>query len=247
MKIALLSDIHSNVFALEAVLEDARLRGVEQVLNLGDIFYGPIAPKATYDLLRDHDFVTILGNQDRQICEASKEDVDANPTMRFVRESLGDEPVTWMKSLPFDNQFNDDIYMCHGTPTSDLIYLLEDINTGRPCLRPENEIVELLHGQASNVVVCGHTHIPRTVKIGSGQVIVNPGSVGLPAYTDNEPVLHSMENYCPHASYAILEKTTAGWTIQQLKVSYPYQQAVRKAQEQQREDWAHFLSSGRGL
>ncbi len=247
MKIAVLSDIHSNVFALEAVLEDASLRGVEQILNLGDIFYGPIAPKATYDLLRKYDFVTILGNQDRQIYEASKEDVDANPTMRFVRDSLGDEPVTWMKSLPFDTQFNDDIYMCHGTPTSDLIYLLEDINTGSPCLRPENEIVELLDGQSSNVVVCGHTHIPRTVKIGSGQVIVNPGSVGLPAYTDNEPVLHSMENYCPHASYAILEKTTEGWTIQQLKVSYPYLQAVRKAQEQQREDWAHFLSSGRGL
>ena len=97
------------------------------------------------------------------------------------------------------------------------------------------------------MIICGHTHIPRTVKIASGQLIINPGSVGLPAYTDDEPVIHSMENYCPHASYAVLEKGKTGWTVQQIKVSYDYQEAVKKAKERQREDWGHFLSTGRGL
>ena len=51
MRIAVLSDIHSNVFALEAVINDAKQRGAEKMFNLGDIVYGPVAPKATYALL----------------------------------------------------------------------------------------------------------------------------------------------------------------------------------------------------
>jgi len=71
MKIAALSDIHSNVFALAAVLTDVKKRGVDVVVNLGDILYGSIEPKATYDLLMQHDIITISGNQDRQIHEAT--------------------------------------------------------------------------------------------------------------------------------------------------------------------------------
>jgi putative phosphoesterase len=247
MKIAVLSDIHSNVFALEAVVEDAQKRGVGQTLNLGDIFYGPIAPKATYELLKAHDFVTIRGNQDRQIYEASHGAINANPTMRFVLNDLGEEPISWMKTLPFDNQLNDEIYMCHGSPANDLTYLLENIETGRPCLRSDSQIVASLDGQSSNIILCGHTHIPRSVETSSGQLIINPGSVGLPAYTDDEPFMHSMENFSPHASYAVIEQGKAGWTIQQIKVPYDYQKAVQTAKKQQREDWGYFLDTGRGL
>ena len=247
MKIAVLSDIHSNVFALEAVIADAKKRGVEQKLNLGDILYGPIAPRSTYELLNEHDFFTIRGNQDRQIYEASCAEIDSNPTLQFILNDLGEEPIRWMKSLPFDFQLNDEIYMCHGSPTNDLEYLLENIETGFPILRSDREIVASLNGQTSKIVLCGHTHIPRTVKITSGQMVINPGSVGLPAYTDDEPILHSMENYCSHASYTIIESNKTGCAIQQIKVSYNHQKAAKMAKEQQRDDWWHFLSTGRGL
>ena len=246
MRIAALSDIHSNVFALEAVVRDARQRGAELMLNLGDVLYGPIAPRATYDLLGEHEFVTIRGNQDRQIYEATTEEIDSNPTLRFVFNELGETPINWMKTLPVDRQINDDIYLCHGTPTNDMVYLLENVETGRAHLRSDSEIIELLGGQSSEIVVCGHTHIPRTVALDSGQLVVNPGSVGLPAYTDDEPVFHSMENFCPHASYAIIEEGVSGWTVQQVKVSYDYQKAAKEAANRQREDWAHFLTTGRG-
>jgi len=81
----------------------------------------------------------------------------------------------------------------------------------------------------------------------SGQLIANPGSIGLPAYTDDEPVVHSMESYCPHASYAILEKSSVGWTIQHIKVPYEFQCASEESKKRQREDWAHFLRTGRRL
>ncbi len=257
MKLAVLSDIHGNVFALEAVIEDALSCGVKQMVNLGDTFYGPIAPWATYELLQKHGMLaTIRGNQDRQICEAaqkasrkeaSPDESAAHPTMRFVLDDLGREALDWMRSLPSDCRLDDDIYMCHGSPASDLEYLLENIRAGHPRLRSDREITASLGGQRAEIILCGHTHIPRCVQLSSGQMVINPGSVGLPAYTDDEPVLHSMENYCSHASYAVLEKRASGWIVRQMKVAYDVQQAVALARERQREDWAHFLRTGRKI
>ena len=247
MRIAALSDIHSNVFALEAVIEDVMARKADVIVNLGDILYGPIAPRATYDLLKQHNFITIRGNQDLQIYEATSDEINANPTMQFILNDLGGEPLEWMQRLPFDHQFDEDVYLCHGTPNDDLIYLLENVSTGKAVLRSDNEILEMLQGQNSSLILCGHSHLPRTVSLSSGQIVVNPGSVGLPAYTDDEPVKHSMENHSHHASYTIIEKSSQGWLTQHIKVPYAFQKAIEAAEKRNRMDWVHFLSTGRGL
>ncbi len=247
MRIAVLSDIHSNVFALEAVLRDADTRDVETMLNLGDILYGPIAPRATYELLMERQLITIRGNQDRQIFEATDAEIASNPTMQFILEELGDEPLNWMKSLPFDLQLTEEVYLCHATPTNDLVYLLENVESGVAQLRSDSEILEQLHGQASKVVLCGHTHTARAVYTSTNQFIINPGSVGLPAYTDDAPFPHSMESYSPHASYAIVECGADGWCAQHIKVPYDYERAARQALKENRPDWAHFLSTGRRM
>jgi len=245
MKIAVLSDIHSNQFALDAVINNIKSQGVDLSVNLGDILYGPIAPRATYELLMQHDFVTICGNQDRQIYEATKADITANPTMQFILDDLGSEPLEWMRSLPFDKQLNDEIYLCHGTPTHDLTYLLEDISKGYAQLRSDQEISTLLAGNNSELICCGHTHQPRTVALASGQTIINPGSVGLQAYTDDEPVLHSMENFSPHARYAIIEKINGLWNVEHINVAYDIEAAVNESRKRQRLDWVHCLTTGR--
>lgn len=232
MKIAVLSDIHSNVFALEAVIADAKNHDVDLMVNLGDILYGPIDPKGTYDLLMQHDIVTICGNQDRQIFEATTEEIVSNPTMKFIIDNLGKESIEWMKSLPFDIQLNDDVYLCHGTPNDDLIYLLENVDLGYARLRSDNEIIKLLNGQESKLICCGHTHTPRAVSLTTGQIIVNPGSVGLQAYTDDEPLIHSMENFNPMASYAIVDKVADSWNIEHIKVPYNVKLAVTECEKE---------------
>lgn len=247
MKFAILSDIHSNVFALEAVIADAKKHAIDFMVNLGDILYGPIAPKATYDLLMQYDIVTLCGNQDRQIFEATTDEINSNSTMKFIIDNLGNEPIEWMKSLPFDVQLNDDVYLCHGTPSNDLIYLLENVERGYPHLRSDSEIITKLNGQQSNLICCGHTHIPRTVTLSTGQTVVNPGSVGLQAYTDDEPIIHSMENFNPMASYSIIEKTVDGWNIEHIKVPYNVKLAVVECHKRNRKDWVHFLTTGRQL
>jgi predicted phosphodiesterase len=245
MKIAILSDIHSNVYALEAVLQDAKLRECTALANLGDILYGPISPRDTYNLLRENEFLTISGNQDREIYQSTPAAISSNPTMQFILNDLGNEPLAWMRSLPFDMQVDNGLYFCHGTPTNDLIYLLEDVSSGSPQLRSDDEIQELLAGQKTKLICCGHTHIPRLVKLSSGALVLNPGSVGLQAYTDEEPVTHSMENYSDRASYAVAEILDGEWLIEHVRVAYDVRSAVEKCLFQGREDWAHFLETGR--
>lgn len=251
--IAAMSDIHSNVFALEAVLADIKHRKVDQIVNLGDILYGPIAPKATYDLLMAHqqDIITIRGNQDRQIYEATTVDIANNATLGFIAEDLPKEAIEWMHSLPFDCHLNGDIYLCHGSPTDDMIYLLEDITSGAPIVRSDSEISALLYGVDSAVTVCGHTHIPRTVALLSGQIVVNTGSVGYPAYEDDLPIVHKMQTYSPHANYALIKciETKQGkrWQTEHIKVAYDHESAARLALKNGRKDWAFALKTGRVL
>jgi predicted phosphodiesterase len=245
MKIALLSDIHSNVFALEAVLANVEQHRVDIAVNLGDILYGPIAPQKTFELLMRHDLITLKGNQDRQIYESTNQEVKANPTLQFILDDLGDEPIAWLKSLPFDKRLNNEVYCCHGSPKSDLTYLLENIETGSATVNSDKKIIKHLNEEKSDVICCGHTHTPRTVDTSSGQLIVNPGSVGLPAYTDDEPIKHSIENYSHHASYAILEKGEFGWIVQHIKVPYDIESAIKECKKRNREDWVTFLTTGR--
>lgn len=245
---AVLSDIHSNIFALKAVVEDAKAKGITKFINLGDILYGPIAPRETYDFLIKHNFITISGNQDRQIYEASDEEIKSNSTMQFIVNDLGEPPLTWMKSLPFDLQLNNDVYLCHGTPKNDLVYLLEDVSSGDAKVRSDHDIINLLDGQKSKIILCGHTHTPRCVQLSTGQMIINPGSVGLQAYLDDEPCKHSIENFSPNASYAILEQSkNSQWHVAFVKVNYDIDSAVNAAKKQNRLDWVHFLSTGRSL
>jgi len=245
-RIAILSDIHANVWALQAVLDHAKNRGVDAIVNLGDTLYGPLKPRATYDrLLQENIAVTIQGNQDRLVYEAGARDLSRNATLAYVIRDLGEEPIHWMSKLPRTAVFERDIFLCHGSPRSDEIYLLEDVMEGIPVVRSDAAIAELLSSVHQPVIVCGHTHIPRVVFLSQGQLVVNPGSVGLPAFDDVHPVHHRMETFAPHASYAIVEKSESGWSASLERVVYHHAAAAEYARSRGRDDWAQGLATGR--
>jgi putative phosphoesterase len=246
MRLAILADIHANIWALEAVLAHARSHSVDAFINLGDTLYGPLKPRETYDrLLQENIAITIQGNQDRLIYEASARDLVSIPTLTYVIRELGEEPIHWLNDLPKTAVFDNDIFLCHGTPGSDTAYLLEDIMDGLPEVRSEGAIRELLQGVHQPVVLCGHTHIPRVVELSTGQLVINPGSVGVQAYDDVEPVRYRMQTYSPHACYAILEKGRAGWNVSLERVSYDHHTAAEHARTMGRDDWAQGIATGR--
>ncbi len=94
------------------------------------------------------------------------------------------------------------------------------------------------------VVLCGHTHLPRSVRSARGQLVVNPGSVGLPAFEDDEPFSHCVETGSPDARYAILERGAHGWSAQLITVPYDHVSMARLARERRRTDWEWALSTG---
>ena len=240
-RIAIIADIHANVWALDAVSSDIRRERVELVVNLGDVLYGPLAPRATFERLQGEKVVlTVRGNQDRQIYDGHN-----SPTFNFVVDDLSVDAIQWLRSLPETAVFEDEIFLCHGTPYSDETYLLENVMSGRPLLKSEDEIVGLVGDVPYPVILCGHSHIPRLVRLASGQIILNPGSVGLPAYSDDEPIPHSMETYSPHASYAILTRTVAGWDVAFQRVAYDFEKASQAAAARGRQDWAKGIGTGR--
>lgn len=244
MRIALISDIHGNLPALDAVLADIARQRVDRLFNLGDICYGPLWPRETWQRLRGLGALTIQGNQDRDLYDFDPTLLQSRPTLRYGVEALGEAGLAWLRALP-QTLAADAIYACHGTPDSDLVYLLEDIASGDARLRPEPDLRGLLGDRAEAVIVCGHTHTPRAVRLGNGQLVVNPGSVGLPAYDDLLPVPHRMQTGSPAARYALIERDEAGaWNAELRSVDYDFESAARQAERNQRTDWAGWLRSG---
>jgi putative phosphoesterase len=221
MKIAALSDIHGNAWALEAVLHDLERRKPDLIVNLGDSLYGPLDPMATFKIIRSVLMSCIAGNEDRLIIEKDVE----SPTMNYALKELDDNALDWLVSLPPMASLEQGILMCHGTPGNDTEYLLEKVmKTGVRAANPE-ETSRLLEGAEEDTILCGHSHLPGVARI-PGRLIINPGSVGCPAFDDSHPFFNRMENYSPEARYAILEYLEGELRIEHVMVPYDHEKAA---------------------
>jgi putative phosphoesterase len=241
-KIAIISDIHGNIVALEKVAADIQSRQVDCVFNLGDHISGPLYPKETLDFLMKQDWVQILGNHDSQLINQAPQQHGLSDQYAF--SFLNDTDLNWLRSLPANTMVDDLFFLFHGTPTRDRTYLLETVGHGRARLATHTEIAQRLNEAVSPIMLCGHTHIPRIVETPQGILIINPGSVGLPAYDDETPEYHVMETGSPHARYAILENKNGYWQAELIAVPYDYQLAAKQARKNGRPDWEYGIQTG---
>jgi len=237
MRIAVVSDIHGNLSALLAVVADFARRGVDQVVNLGDSLSGPLLPKETaHYLMAQKDWVHLAGNHERQILtlHAQSSAVDV-----YAHAQLSRTELDWIASLPHVRQLNDDVLLCHGTPTSDVACLLENADKAAT----PAEIAARLGDVSASLVLCGHTHVPRSVRSG-GKLIVNPGSVGHPAYDDDYPYPHAIQSGSPDAHYAIVERHNGAWLATLITVPYEHHAMAQLARLRNRPDWECALLTG---
>ena len=258
MKLAVISDIHGNLLALQAVLADIARQGVDQTVNLGDILSGPLQVAETADLLMAQDFPTLRGNHERQLLALlgqPAEPLDALTSDGYAASQLSQAHADWLASLPASMALNSEVWLCHGTPGSDLQYWLESVVPGfeqgqGPGVRAAtaSEVTDRLGSALAHpVVLCGHTHVPRVAQCQGPHgavLIVNPGSVGLQAYGDAHPWPHVVENGAPHARYALLQSGPAGWQVSLRAVPYDHMAQSRVAARHHRPDWAHALATG---
>lgn len=237
--LAVLADIHGNSLALDAVLADIDRRGITRIVNLGDAVYGSLDAAGTVDRLRSRGIVSISGNGDRLFG-----DPPTAPDVQAAVAAMGPERLRWLTGLPATLVL-DGIFLCHGTPADDTVYLLERVTEQGLGARPLADVAALVAGVAQQVILCGHSHLPRTALLPDGRLVANPGSVGLPAYSDEVPHPHVVENLSPHARYAILSGGAEGWRVEHVAVPYPWSEAAAAARRRGRPDRAAWLETGR--
>jgi putative phosphoesterase len=243
-QIAVIADIHGNTWALDAVLLDIKRRGIDSVLNLGDCVYGSLDPAGTLERLMGGNIISIAGNQDREVFDLSAQ-VRSSQDHQFVTGQMNAAQLDWLERLPATRVVGD-VLLCHGTPSSDMSYLLEHVTEHGVFLRDSAAIAADLRDVGQEVVVCGHSHVARTVWLPDRRLVVNPGSVGIPAYDEDMPFPHVMEAGSPHARYAILTRQTSGWAVEHIALPYPWGEAAEVARRNGRPDRARWIETGRG-
>jgi len=242
--IAVLSDVHGNRWALEAVLHDIDRRGIRRFVNLGDCVYGPLDPAGTADLLMSLGQRTVRGNEDRIILQDDS-GAPVSPTLAYTRDQLKARHMKWLAGLPLSATIEPDVFLLHGTPERDDQYLLREVTLLGLCERSLEDLATLLQGINYPLILCGHDHLPGTMTLPDGRLVVNPGSVGLQAYTDDQPHDHAVSTGSPHARYAVVNRVNSGWTADHLEVEYDWATAAATALTNGRDDWAHWLRTGR--
>ena len=182
MRIAALYDIHGNLPALEAVLDDVRRIGVDRIIVGGDVLPGPM-PRETLECLLalDRPVQFIMGNGDRVVRtlmaggESSEFPESYREAMRWNARQLlpAHEAIlaAWPATVRVDVPGIGETLFCHASPRNDL-----DILTR---LTPDADVRSLFAGLHAPLVVCGHTHMQFDRTIG-GVRVVNAGSVGMP-------------------------------------------------------------------
>jgi len=181
MRFGIISDIHGNLPAFEAVCD--AMPSVDRLLCAGDVVgYNPW-PAACIDRVRELGAVTVRGNHDRAVAFDGGERFNAmaKAGVRHARQQLGDADMEWLRSLPTEQYVADGrIHIVHGHPDDPDRYTYP------------REFSASMLGEGVDVVIMGHTHVQGSRRFGDG-VVLNPGSVGQPRDGD------------PQAAFAVVE------------------------------------------
>ncbi|NPV26305.1 MAG: metallophosphoesterase family protein [Firmicutes bacterium] len=218
MKIAFLADIHSNIHALTAVLENIAQQDVDLVACLGDLVGYGAFPNQVIDTIRQRNILTVMGNyddsvgNDRLVCGcAFKDDRAAELGLRsllWTKTNTSKHNKRWLANLPWTivlEYTNWKVRMVHGSPSSLNEYLFADT----PVL---NQVAANL---AEDILVCGHTHLPYFRAV-SEKWVLNAGSVGKPKHGR------------PTASYVILDLDDRVPRAEIVEVNYDYASAANE-------------------
>ena len=185
MKVALLSDIHANLQALDAVLAD--MPSVDDVVCLGDVVGYGGDPKSCLDRVRDAGWLVLAGNHDRACTDPAALgwfNDQAAAVVRWTMEVLDESRLSWLDGLP-EQAIDGDVLYVHGSPRSPTYEYVMDYETAaenllligqRLCFHGHTHIPGVFHGQAGEM---RHDYEEGFFKL-RGPALVNPGSVGQP-------------------------------------------------------------------
>jgi diadenosine tetraphosphatase ApaH/serine/threonine PP2A family protein phosphatase len=165
----------------------------------------------------------------------------------FARARLDPAQVAWLGQRPDRLVPHPGIAAFHARPGDDNAYLLEEVAGGRLVAAAPAVVAARLGAVAAPLVLTAHSHLPGLLRLEDGRVVLNPGSVGCPAYADPTPPAHVSEAGSPFARYAVVEVAADGALrgAEMLVVPYDHVAAADRAAAEGRADWAVALRTGR--
>jgi len=218
MKIALISDIHGNLTALTAVLQDIEQQKADKIICLGDVATLGPQPREVLQKLRDMDCICIRGNHDEALLN-----IHAIPdyhipktlvsTVHWCLENLQQEDLLYLSQFKFSYEFNWDkeftLFCCHGSPRSTTDIILSTT--------PTSECTQMLGDLKGTHMAGGHTHI-QMLRQHNGRVLLNPGSVGsvFPRFF----LAGEVPSLQPWAEYSILNMENGIFNIDMRKIPF---------------------------
>lgn len=244
MRIAVISDIHSNVYALDEVLKDIESRNVDLTVCTGDLVGYATRPNEVIETIKKNKVLTIMGNYDdaignyRLICGCDypdpKDAEKAGASMSFTLKETTDENKAYLRNLPKDATLifnNKTIRFVHGSTRIINEYLKEN----------SKEADEVMSELTEDILVCGHTHIPYSKYYGE-KLLVNAGSVGKP------------KTNRPDANYVIIDiqngdeisKKESSVNVEIIEVAYDFEKAAKEIEENEilPNDFARLIRQG---
>ncbi len=246
MKLALISDIHGNLPALQAVLRDIRRRGVDQMVCLGDVAtLGPHSAEVCA-LLRETECTCIMGNHDEAALQPRKAATlqiapPLLPTLEWNIARLGREELDYLRSfLPvstINRQSGSQLVFYHGSYRSNTENIFG--NTETAVLR--ETLAEAGAGNNVMLMAGGHTHIPMLRRLGD-VLFVNPGSVGCAFY--DTPAAGEEPRLLPLAQYAIVQDHKGAISVDLRQIAYDtnaYRSALQQSDLPLKEWWLKYL------
>lgn len=210
MKITFISDIHSNIGALEAVLKDIKKRDIDKIYCLGDLIGYHLFPNEVIDLIKKEEIKTVMGNhEDDIINERFNREKNSDLAKYYNYDILKKENLEFIKNLPFEIVVEESgilFKIVHGSPRNIREYIFED---------GEN-LLEILDDIEEKVLVCAHTHYPYIKKI-KDKIVINTGSVGKPKIGR------------PNASYILFDTDSLNGEI--IEVEYDYEKLAHEIEK----------------
>ena len=244
MRIAVISDIHSNVYALDEVLADIQKRNVDMTVCTGDLVGYATTPNEVIETIKKEKILTIMGNYDEAIgnfkiicgCDYPdpKDAEKAGLSMHFTAQNTSDENKAYLRNLPKDATLtfnNKTIRFVHGSTRIINEYLKENSIQA-------DEVMEELN---EDILVCGHTHIPYAKYYGE-KLLINAGSVGKP------------KTGSPDANYVIIDidngdeiaKKDSSVEVEIIEVPYDFEKIAKEIEENEilPSDFARLIREG---